>query len=179
MNSGSGSNIGSRDHAWKYCTPIEGNRNDIICNFCGMVIKSGGITRFKFHLSHTDPHSNSKKCPNVPPEVKRKMRQLLVERNKAKARKAANIEEIRFELRGTMGGSHRHLFDDGDNDDEENEEEDDDVYMYPLDMNPEERADYRATCRASKASEWNRQQEEGFLRDKRKIGKSLNLNSLL
>ena len=34
--------------------------------------KSGGITHLKFHLSHTDPHSNTKKCPNVPPEVKNK-----------------------------------------------------------------------------------------------------------
>ena len=84
------------------------------------------------------------------------MRQLLVEMNKAKAKKAANIEEIRAELRGTMSGSHRHLFDD---DDEENEEEDDDVYMYPADMNPDERVDYRVGCCASKASEWNRQQE--------------------
>ena len=75
------------------------------------------------------------------PEVKKEMRQLLVERNKAKAKKAANIEEIRAELRGTMGGSHRHLFDD-DNDDEENEEEDDDVYMYMADMNPNEQANY-------------------------------------
>ena len=108
-----------------------------------MVIKSGRITRFKFHLSHTDPHSNSKKCLNVPPEVKKEMRQLLVERNKAKAKKATNIEEIRVELRGTMGGSHKHFFDDdGDDDDEENKEEDDDVYMYLVDMNPDERADY-------------------------------------
>ena len=30
-----------------------------------------------------------------------------------------------------MSGSHRHLFDVGDDDEEENEEEDDDVYMYP------------------------------------------------
>ena len=160
MDSGSGSNTGGSDPTWKYCTPIEGNINGTICNFCGMVIKSEGIIRFKFYLSHTDPHSNSNKCPNVPPEVKKKMRQLLNERNKAKAKKAANIEEIRAKLRGTMGGSHRHLFDDdddGDDDDEENEEEDDDVYMYPTDMNPNERADYRATCRASKASEWNRQ----------------------
>ena len=94
MDSESGSNIEGRDPAWKYCIPFEGNRNNIICNFCGMVIKSGGITRFKFHLSHTDSHSNRKKCPNVPPEVKKEMRQLLVERNKAKAKKAANIEEI-------------------------------------------------------------------------------------
>ena len=154
MDSGSGSrsgsNIGGRDPAWKYCTPIEGNRNGTICNFCGMVIKSGGITRFKFHLSHIDPHSNNKKCPNVPPEVKKEMRQLLVEMNKAKAKKAINIEEIRAELRDTMGGSHKHLFDD---DDEENEEEDDDVYMYPTDMNSGEGADYQAACCASKASE--------------------------
>ena len=71
MDSGSGSNIGGRDSAWKYCTPIEWNRNGTICNFFCMVIKSGGITRFKFHLSHTDPHSNSK-CLNVPPEVKKR-----------------------------------------------------------------------------------------------------------
>ena len=131
-----------------------------------MVIKSGGITLFKFHLSHTDPHSNSKKCPNVPLKVKKEMRQLLVERNKAKAKKAANIEEIQVELRGTMGGSHRHLFDDGD---EENEEEEENVYMYSADMNLDEQADNRATCR----------EEEGFMRGKRKFGKSFNLNSLL
>ena len=46
-------------------------------------------------------------------------------------------------------------------------------------MNPNERADYRAVCRASKASEWNRQQEKGFMRGKKKKGKSFNLNSLL
>ena len=40
-----------------------------------------------------------------------------------------------------MDGSHRHLFDD-DGDDSDDEEEDDDVYMYPTDMNLDERADY-------------------------------------
>ena len=43
-------------------------------NFCGMVIKNDRITQFKFHLSHTDLHSNSKKCPNVPLEVTKEMR---------------------------------------------------------------------------------------------------------
>ena len=113
----------------------------------------------------------------MPFEVKKEMRQLLVQRNKAKAKKVANIEEIRAELRGTMGGSHRHLVDD--DEDEEEEEEEDDVYMYLVDMNPNEQADYRAACRASKASEWNRQQEKGFMSGKRKIGKSFNLNSFL
>ena len=94
MDSGSGSIVGGRYPVWKYCTPIKGDINGTICNFCGMVIKSGKITWFEFHLSHTNPHSNSKKCPNVSPEVKKEMRHLLVERNKAKAKKAENIEEI-------------------------------------------------------------------------------------
>ena len=78
MDSGSRSTIGGRDPIWKYCTPIEGNINDTICNYCVIVIKSDGITWFKFHLLHTNPHSNSKKCPNVPPGMKKEMRQLLV-----------------------------------------------------------------------------------------------------
>ena len=113
-----------------------------------MVIKRGGITRFKLDLSHTDPHSNNKKCPNVPPEVKKEMRQLLVQRNKVKVKKATNIEEMRAELRGIMGGNdHKHLIDD------EEEEEDDDVYMYLTNMNPDKHTDYRAVCLAFKVSE--------------------------
>ena len=53
-----------------------------------------------------------------------------------------------------MGGRRRHLIDD----DEDEEEEEEDVYMYPDDMTPDERTEFRAACRASKASEWNRQQ---------------------
>ena len=150
MDSRIGSTVGGRDPSWKYCTPIEGNINDTICIYCGMVIKSGGITWFKFHLSHTDLHSNSKKCPNMPPEVKKKMRQLLVQRNKAKVKKTAHTKEIRAKLRGTMGDSHRHLVD---NDDDENEDEEHDVYMYLTDMNLDEPTDYRVSCCASKASE--------------------------
>ena len=84
---------------------MEGNRNSTVCNYCGLVIRSGRITHFKFHLSHSDPHYNTKKCPNVPSEVKQEMRQLLNQKNKEKAKKAIDIEEIRAELRGTMGGT--------------------------------------------------------------------------
>ena len=66
MASGSVGNIVGRDPTWSYCTPMEGNKNGTICNYCGLMIKSGVITCFKFHLSHMDPHSNTKKCPNVP-----------------------------------------------------------------------------------------------------------------
>ena len=97
------------------------------------------------------------------------MRQLLDQKNKEKAKKVADIEEIHAELQCTMGGRDRHLIDDG----EDEEEEENDVYMHSGDMTPDERAEFRAACRASKATEWNRQQEEGFMRGKRKIGESL------
>ena len=83
-----------RDPAWRYCTLLEGHKNETICNYCGLSIKSGGITRLKFHLSYMDPHSNTKKCPNVPSEVKQEMKQLLEHKSKAKEKKAANMEEI-------------------------------------------------------------------------------------
>ena len=83
----SGSNIGGRDPTWKYCTHVEGNKNGKVCNYCGLVITSGGITRFKFHLSHPDPHSNIKKCPNVLSEVKQEMKQLLDQKKIKKKRR--------------------------------------------------------------------------------------------
>ena len=71
-----------RDPTWRYCTSLEGNKNGTICNYCGF----GGITRLKFHLSHTDPHSNTKKCLNVSSEVKQEMKQLLEQKSKTKAK---------------------------------------------------------------------------------------------
>ena len=65
-----------------------------------------------------------------------------------------------------MGGHDRHLIDD-------DEDEEEDVYMYLGDMTPDERAEFRAACRALKVSELNQQEEEGFMRGKRKMGKSL------
>ena len=59
-----------------------------------------------------------------------------------------------------MGGRHRHVTDE---DDEENlgggddDGDDDDVYMYPIDMHPDERHAYKEAIQASKAVEWNQQ----------------------
>ena len=114
---------------------MEGNKNGTICNYCGLMIKSGRIARFKFRLSHTDSHSNTKKCPNVQSKVKQEMKQLLEQKSKAKAKKTTDMEEIRAELRGTMGGRHQTIIDD---DEEEEEEGDKDVYMYPAYMHPDE-----------------------------------------
>ena len=50
MDSGSGGGppMLGRDLTWKYYSQVEGNRNEIICSFCGLLMKSEGITRFKF-----------------------------------------------------------------------------------------------------------------------------------
>ena len=47
--------------------------------------------------------------------------------------------------------------------------------MYSADMHPDELDEYREVVCASKASEWNREHAEGFMRGKRKINKSLYL----
>ena len=168
MASGSEDNIVGRDPAWRYCIPVEENKNITICNYCGLMIKSGEIIHFKFHLSHTNPHLNTKKCQNVPSEVKQEMKQLLEPKSKAKEKRTADMEEIRVELRGTIGEKHQTIIDD-----EEEEDSHEDVYMYPVDIHYDERDEYREAICASKASEWNREQVEEFKSDKRKIGKSL------
>ena len=112
---------------------------------------SGGISRFKFHLSHTDPHSNTKKFPRVPPEVKEEIRELLLKKTKAKAKKVANIEEVRVVLCGTIGDNQRYVIDKDDDDDN-------DVYMYMTDMLPNEQDAYKVAVRVPKAIEWDQQQ---------------------
>ena len=66
---------------------MEWDKNGTICNYCGLTIKNGGITRFKVHLSHISSNSNAKKCPNVPSKVKQEIRQLVEEKIKQKQRK--------------------------------------------------------------------------------------------
>ena len=50
-----------------------------------------------------------------------------------------------------MGGRHHTIIDD------DEEEGDEDVYIYPANMHPDKRDEYREAIRASKASEWNRE----------------------
>ena len=70
------------------------------------------------------------------------------EKSKEKAKKTTHIEEIRAQLCGTMGARHTHVID------EDDDEEDEEVYMYPIDMNPDEQDGYQEAVRASKATEW-------------------------
>ena len=132
-------------------------------------MKSGGITRFNSHLMHKGPHNNTKKCPRVSLEVKEEIRLPVHDKQKAKAKKNADIEDIRSQLRGTMGTHHTHLVNE---DDDDEDAEDEDVYMYPTDMHPDERDAYRSVVRASKASDWECEQHENIVGSKRKPGES-------
>ena len=166
---GGGSGTFGRDLVWKYsCSPLEGNRNETICNFCGLVMKSGGTSRFKYHLAHRDLNNNTKKFLLVPLEVKEEIRETLHEKNKAKAKKTVDIEDIRDQLRDTMGARHTHVMDEDDDDDDDDEDEE--LYMYPANMDLDERDAYREAVRASKATEWERQQHENLVGSKRKTG---------
>ena len=151
MSSGS-----KNDPAWQYCTRIEGNKNGTICTFCGDIMQSGGITRFKYHLTGIESHKNVRTCPNVPPEVKNAITQWLKNKEKAKQKKAAMFEDIQQELRGESRESEY--------------EEEDDVYMYPKDLHPDEREAYINAVQASKASEFEREQQERVFRGKSKRG---------
>ncbi|RVW97523.1 hypothetical protein CK203_058479 [Vitis vinifera] len=77
-----------------------------------------------------------------------------------------------------MGRRHRHVIDENDEENlggdggDDDDDGDDDVYMYPTDMHPDEQHAYREAVRASKVVEWNRQQEEHFIKGKRKTGES-------
>ncbi|RVW18753.1 hypothetical protein CK203_098146 [Vitis vinifera] len=55
-------------------------------------------------------------------------------------------------------------------DDDDEDAEDEDVYMYLTDMHPDERDAYRFVVRASKASNWEREQHENIVGSKRKPG---------
>ena len=44
----SGSSVVGQEPAWKYCTPMKGNKNGTICNYGGLTIKSGGSLILNF-----------------------------------------------------------------------------------------------------------------------------------
>ena len=60
-----------------------------------------------------------------------------------------------------MGARHTHDMD-----------EDEEVYMYPANMDLDERDAYWEAVRASKATEWERQEHENLVGSKRKTGES-------
>jgi len=80
------------DPAWGYCTQItEGGRAKIKCMFCNVVIKGGGIRRFKEHLAKWP--GNVAACPKVAAEVEHTMHQILTEWEEKKKKKEQDYEE--------------------------------------------------------------------------------------
>ena len=119
------SGVTKRDPAWEHGDPIDGNKHGTICKYCGRVMKSGGVTRLKYHLSGLDPGNNVQQCNNVPPEVKAFITTLLKNKKHQKEKKTHGMENIRAGLRGEVIGQAV------DNDDDDDEDECDD------DMGPE------------------------------------------
>nr|XP_011469160.1 PREDICTED: uncharacterized protein LOC105352880 [Fragaria vesca subsp. vesca] len=131
-----------RDPAWEHGERIPGNKNGSICKYCRITMKSGGVTRLKYHLSGMDPGNNVQRCEAVPIEVKNFIRSLLMSKQKEKTKKTHVMEEVRAELRGE-------LIDSQDNSDDE---------VYPdEEMGPEELRHYRQAIRDSKEAQWNRE----------------------
>ena len=87
-----------RDPAWEHGIPIDGNKNGTICKYCGHVMKSGGVTRLKYHLSGMDPSHSVQCCGSVPHEVKSYIVGLLKGKQEHKTKKANRMKEIRVEL---------------------------------------------------------------------------------
>ncbi|KAM2783794.1 hypothetical protein COP1_013239 [Malus domestica] len=127
-----------RDPAWEHGDPIDGNKHGTICKYCGRVMKSGGVTRLKYHLSGFDPSKNVQQCDNVPPEVKAFISTLLKNKKQQKEKITQGMENIRAGLRGEVYGQAV------DSDDDDDEDECDD------DMGPEERRGLKQALRASK-----------------------------
>ena len=98
-------------------------------------------------------------------------------KTKAKAKKVIDIQEICAQLCGTIGASDTHLIDEDDDDDDD--VNDQDVYMYPIDMHPNEWDAYRYAICALKAIEWERQQYENIVGNKRKTWESSRLTGAL
>lgn len=133
-----------RDPAWEHGEQIPSNKNGSICKYCRLTMKSGGVTRLKYHLSGMDPGNNVLRCESVPTEVKAYIKSLLMNKQKEKAKKAHVMEEVRAELRGELIGSQ--------------DDSDDEGIVYPDEnMTLEELREYRQAIRNSKEAQWNRE----------------------
>ncbi|CAL5213285.1 unnamed protein product [Lathyrus oleraceus] len=86
----------SKDIGWCFGTPKPGNRNNVRCKLCNVIIK-GGITRLKQHISHMKGQVAA--CGRVTTMVRENMMKLLLDskakRNDSKRRKEEFEERLR------------------------------------------------------------------------------------
>ncbi|MQM06701.1 hypothetical protein Taro_039527 [Colocasia esculenta] len=102
--------MSSSDIGWQYGTP-EGKGSK--CNFCGKVMKVGGVIRLKNYLIGESGQDVSK-CLLCPPEVRKQLKEIKQQKTLESMKTKATKERVMDELRN-MGGN-------SDDEDEEGEE---------------------------------------------------------
>ena len=105
----------------KYCIFLEENLNGTMCSYCHLKIKSCDVTHLIFHLSRTNPRSNTRKLINMPQNETRDKRTFRKKKSMANAKKVTYIEDIRAKLHNIMEEKYKHV-------------NDDDVYMHSINM---------------------------------------------
>uniref|UniRef100_A0ACD5YH14 Uncharacterized protein n=1 Tax=Avena sativa TaxID=4498 RepID=A0ACD5YH14_AVESA len=100
-------------YAWSHGKPYHGGFK---CNYCGLGLKSGGVTRLKVHLARVK--GDARPCAAVPARVRRAMLKsvsALRVKKRAKERRNRAVERDVL-MRMTRGRAHEDMFDDEDDD---------------------------------------------------------------
>ena len=82
----------SDDPAWAHARVVPEARNNTICLYCNKLIKGGGITKLKYHL--TGIRGQVESCKSALDDVKWQMKQLIEDLNKSKQTKRKINAEI-------------------------------------------------------------------------------------
>ncbi|XP_042974622.1 uncharacterized protein LOC122306256 [Carya illinoinensis] len=84
--------VRSEDPTWAHARAVPGARNNTECLYCNKIIRGGGITRLKYHL--TEIPDNVEACKKVSEDVKWQMKELLDEMKRSKEKKRKISSEI-------------------------------------------------------------------------------------
>ena len=79
------------DPGWEHGEMVAGDRHKVKCKWCHKIL-SGGIHRFKQHLAGIQ--GEAKPCANVPTEVRKEMRDVLLEKKNEKEKKKKFDERV-------------------------------------------------------------------------------------
>ncbi|XP_074573313.1 PHD finger protein EHD3-like [Curcuma longa] len=75
----------TRDIGWDHGEIVDGNRFHWMCNWCGLIRYGGGVSRLKNHLAGT---SHVRKCPNVPADISKSIKNHLIEKSKRRKKRS-------------------------------------------------------------------------------------------
>ncbi|OMO51577.1 putative Zinc finger, BED-type [Corchorus capsularis] len=136
-----------KDDARQHGTPILEIKGGVICKYCGFVMRSGGVTRLKWHLAGIDPKKNVKACEVVTDDVRDLMQHSLCTFAKSKEKRRTHMDDIRAELATDVMGQEDNV-----------EDEDEDTVAYPPDVSADKMHAYKKAFHASKQFEWEWEQ---------------------